>query len=81
MDYGAVLSFVQAVGFPAACVVGMGWYVKYITDQHHDELTRLNDQHRQEMNEVTAALNNNTIALQKLTDFITIGGVENVKGN
>lgn len=74
MDYATISSFIQTVGFPAVCVIGIGWYVKYITDQHHEELQKMQEQHRQEISEVTQALNNNTLALQKLTDFITIGG-------
>lgn len=82
MDYATISTFIQTVGFPAVCVLGMGWYVKYITDQHHDELQKMQDQHRQEMNDVTQALNNNTLALQKLADYITLGGDnEDIKGN
>ena len=73
MDFGTLSSFIQTVGFPAVCVVGMGYFVKYITDQHHEEIEKMNEQHRAEMSEVTTALNNNTIALQKLTDYIQIG--------
>ena len=82
MDYATISTFIQTVGFPAVCVLGMGWYVKYITDQHHDELQKMQDQHQQEMNEVTEALNNNTLALQKLTDYITLGGYNgDIKGD
>lgn len=77
MGADAILSFIQAVGFPAACVIGMAWYVKYITDLHHAETEKLHDQHRNEMNEVTEALNNNTLALQKLTDYIELKGGKN----
>lgn len=73
MDFGTLSSFIQTVGFPAVCVVGMGYFVKYITDQHHEEIEKMNEQHRAEMSEVTTALNNNTVALQKLTDYIQIG--------
>lgn len=73
MDFATISSFIQTVGFPAVCVVGMGYFVKYITDQHHEEIEKMNEQHRAEMSEVTAALNNNTVALQKLTDYIQIG--------
>ena len=73
MDFATISSFIQTVGFPAVCVVGMGYFVKYITDQHHEELEKMNEQHRQEMSDVTEALNNNTLALQKLTDYIQIG--------
>lgn len=82
MDYATISTFIQTVGFPAVCVLGMGWYVKYITDQHHEELQKMQDQHRQEMNDVTQALNNNTLALQKLSDYITLGGDNgDIKGN
>lgn len=82
MDYATMSSFIQTVGFPAVCVIGMGWYVKYITDQHHEESQKMQEQHRQEMNDVTQALNNNTLALQKLTDYITLGGDNgDIKGN
>ena len=82
MDYATISRLIQTVGFPAVCVLGMGWYVKYITDQHHEDLQKMQDQHRQEMNDVTQALNNNTLALQKLADYITLGGDNgDVKGN
>ena len=49
-----VMQLISSVGFPIAACVGMAWYVKYTTDQHNKEITE--------------ALNNNTIALQKLVD-------------
>lgn len=73
MEWDVISQFIQTVGFPAVCVLGMGWYVKYVTDQHHDEIQKLNDDHKKEMDDVTKALNNNTIAMQKLTDYIMMG--------
>lgn len=72
-SWNVISQFIQTVGFPAVCVLGMGWYVKYVTDQHHEEIQKLNDDHTKEMDEVTKALNNNTIAMQKLTDYIMMG--------
>ena len=68
MDIQAVLTAISTVGFPIACCVGMGWYVKYITDKNREDLTTLNTLHKEEMGTVTTAINNNTLALQKLTD-------------
>lgn len=65
-----IVNMIQTVGVPVAFCIAVGWYVKYINDQHREDVQRLNDQHRKEMNEVTQALNNNTAALQKLTDFL-----------
>ena len=65
-----IINMVQTVGVPVDFCIAMGWYVKHISDQHREDIQSLNAQHRQEMNDVTMALNNNTAALQKLTDFL-----------
>ena len=73
MDVNAILQAVGTVGFPIVCAMGMAWYVKYITDRNREDIDKLNEQHQQEMKEVTTALNNNTLALQKLSDVIGNG--------
>lgn len=74
MDLQAVLSAISTVGFPIICVIAMGMYVKYITDKHREQIDLMNDDHKKEMTEMTQALNNNTLALQRLTDHL--GGKE-----
>lgn len=73
MDVNEILQAVSTLGFPIICAVAMAWYVKYMTDRNREEIDKLNTQHQQEMKEVTTALNNNTLALQKLTDVIGNG--------
>lgn len=68
MDISSVMQAISTVGFPIACCLGMGWYVKYITDKNREEVDQLNAQHRTEIAEVTTAINNNTIALTKLCE-------------
>lgn len=75
MDVQSILQAVTTVGFPIVCCGAMMWYVKYSTDQNRDEVSKLNEQHRQEMTEVTQAINNNTMALQKLCDLMQSEGV------
>ena len=75
MDIQAILAAITTVGFPIVCCGAMMWYVKYSTDQNRDEVAKLNEQHKQEMSEVTQAINNNTIALQKLCDLMKTEGV------
>lgn len=70
MDVNAILQAVGTLGFPIVCAIAMGWYVKYTTDRNREDIDKLNEQHKQEMKEVTTALNNNTLALQKLSDVI-----------
>lgn len=52
-----VLTAITTVGFPIVACIGMGVYIKYITDKY--------DTARSEM---TQALNNNTIALTVLAE-------------
>lgn len=70
MDVNVILQAVGTLGFPIVCAGTMAWYVKYITDRNREDIDKLNEQHQQEMKEVTSALNNNTLALQKLSDVI-----------
>nr|DAD93580.1 MAG TPA: YvrJ protein family protein [Podoviridae sp. ct2nF21] len=73
MDVNTILQAVGTVGFPIVCAIAMAWYVKYVTDRNREDIEKLNIQHQQEMKEVTTALNNNTLALQKLSDVIGKG--------
>lgn len=57
MDISAITQVVSTVGFPIAMCCLMGYYIKYTEDRH-----------REEVSELTKAVNNNTIVLQKLTD-------------
>ena len=76
MDVNAILQAVGSLGFPIVCAIAAGWYVKYMTDRNREDIDKLNEQHQKEMKEVTAALNNNTLALQKLSDVIGNGVVK-----
>lgn len=76
MDVNTILQAVGSVGFPIVCAIAMAWYVKYVTDRNREDIEKLNAQHQQEMKEVTTALNNNTLALQKLSDVIGKGDSE-----
>lgn len=69
-----IITMIQSVGVPVAFCIAMGYYVKHISDQHREDVSKLNEQHREEIAEVTQALNNNTIALQKLTDYLVYNG-------
>lgn len=68
MNMGDIVSLISTVGFPIVCCIAMGWYVKYITDKNREQINEMNTQHKAEMDVLTDAINNNTLALQKLSD-------------
>ncbi len=73
MNINDIVTIITTVGFPIVACGGMAWYVKYITDKNREEMNAERAQHNEEMTKVTEALNNNTLAIQKLTDYIERG--------
>lgn len=69
MDWAQLIS---TLGFPIVCCVAMAIYVTKITAQNREDTKELNKQHTEEMLEfkedIKEALNNNTIALNKLCE-------------
>ena len=60
MDVSMVTEFINGVGFPIACVIAM-FYM----------MNKESENHKEEMQKVTEALNNNTLALTELRDMIS----------
>lgn len=52
--------------FPTVACVLLGWYVKYITDKHREDMKELHKEHKEETDKFAEALNRNTIVIQKL---------------
>ena len=63
-----VAQLITSLGFPIVACLGLAWYVKYQTDNNAKEVKEMRQEHQDEINKVTEALNNNTIALQRLCD-------------
>ena len=68
MDIRAISDIISTVGFPIVCFLMCGWYVKYREDKNDEKFDKLNAQYDEESKQMIDAVNNNTVALQKLTD-------------
>lgn len=68
MDWSMVLDIARNFGFPVVMCGAMAWYVKHTGEQHIKERERLMDQHKAEMDSISSALQNNTIALTRLCE-------------
>ena len=71
MDFSALVQAVTSLGFPVVCCGAVMWYVKYLTDANRSEIDDINMQHREEMPQITQAVQNNTEALIRLTEKLT----------
>jgi hypothetical protein len=67
------IQVITAVGFPIFACLAMGYFIKNQIDSYRADIKELQNDHKQEISKVTEALNNNTIALQKLVDKIEGG--------
>ena len=74
MDFSLFLQAVTSLGFPVVCCGAVMWYVKYLTDANRAEIDDINMQHREEMQQITQAVQNNTEALIRLTEKLTSAG-------
>lgn len=68
MDANMIVSVVSSLGFPIVCCGCLFWYVKYISDNNNKEVAEMRKEHKEEVAKMTDALNNNTLAIQRLTD-------------
>lgn len=68
MNMSDLATVISSVGFPIVACIGLGWYVKYMTDNNSKEVSEMRKEHQEEISKVTEALNNNTLALQRLCD-------------
>lgn len=75
MEFQEILSAVTTVGFPIVMCGGMAYYVKYITDKNREQIADLNERHQEELSETVTALNNNTLAIQRLCDKLDREGI------
>lgn len=55
MDLNTVMTAISSLGFPIAMCIAMFWYMTKQTEMHKEEVAKM-----------TEALNNNTLALNRL---------------
>lgn len=55
MDVSTISQIVSSVGFPIAMCGMMAWY-----------LNKIQDQHKEEMDKMSEAINNNTVVMEKI---------------
>lgn len=72
-----IFAAIGQYAFPIVMCVCMGWYVKYREDKHSEEIATINKDHKDEVSQMTAALNNNTLALTQLADYLKDKRYEN----
>lgn len=63
-----IVSFISTVGFPIVACIGMAYFFAKVNDNYRSDIKEMNALHKEEMDAMTEAINNNTVVLQKLID-------------
>lgn len=63
-----IMTAINTLGLPTVVAIASMWYVKYREDKNDARMDKLNESHKQEMSDITEAVNNNTLALQRICD-------------
>ncbi len=61
-----IISIIQSLGFPIACVVALFLMWQQEVKAHDVEMEKMRDQMAAQQNATIEALNNNTVMLQKI---------------
>ena len=65
-----IVSVISAVGFPIVAACACGIFIKWQYQENQKQIEEMRKEHKEEVTKMTEALNNNTLALQKLIDKI-----------
>lgn len=65
-----IMTIIGQYAFPIVACIAMGLYVHEQTNKHREQLDKIMADHKMEVKEIAIAINNNTMALQRLTDHM-----------
>lgn len=64
-----IITLINSLGLPTVVAGASMWYVKYRDDKNDQKIEQMTEEHKEEMTDITNALNNNTLALQRICDI------------
>ena len=67
---GDIVQIISAVGFPIVAAVGCAYFVKWQYEQNQKQIESMRAEHKEEVVNMTKAIENNTIALTRLIEKI-----------
>lgn len=73
MDFTSILSAISSIGFPIVACIGIAWFFNKVNENYRQDIKEMSQQHKEEMQAMTEAVTNNTMALQKLIDKLEGG--------
>lgn len=74
MDANVLITMVGSLGFPIVACIGMAIFFREVNKNYREDIKELSSNHKNEMDKLTEAINNNTLVVQKLIDKLDKDG-------
>ena len=65
-----IVSIISAVGFPIVAAIGCGYFVKWQYEQNQKQVEAMRQEHKEEVQNMTKAIENHTLALTRQIEKI-----------
>lgn len=66
MDFQLIIAAVGSLGFPIVACCGMAYFFAKANDNYRQDMKEMNSKHKEEIDKMSEAINNNTKALELL---------------
>lgn len=73
MDANTIVTLIGSLGFPIVACIGMAYFFAKTNENYRNDIKESNQLHKQEMDAMTEAINNNTLVLNRLIDRLDKG--------
>lgn len=65
-----IINIITTVGFPIAACIAIAWFYYNTNTHYREDIKEMTASHKEEMNQMVEAINNNTLVIQKLVDHL-----------
>lgn len=68
MDITAVMQAISSLGFPIVACIAIAWYFNKVNENYRSDIKEINQQNKEQLEKLTEAIANNTVAVARLVD-------------
>ena len=68
MNFNDIATLIGTLGFPIVACCAMAYFFARVNDNYRSDIKEMQTIHKEEINGMTDAINNNSIVIQKLVD-------------
>lgn len=70
MDVNAIITMIGSLGFPIVACIGIAFFFRQANENYRQDMKEASSRHKEEIDKMSEAINNNTKALELLIQKI-----------